>query len=78
MAARDMMLSGVRGGTVCSSMVELDKEKILTHFDPDALFLDNVSSGMVDAQLSKSLGGMPIKEEDFVSLNQLEIKFQLY
>ena len=49
MAARDMMLSGVRGGTVCSSMVDLDKEKILTHFDPDALFLDSVSSGMVDA-----------------------------
>jgi hypothetical protein len=49
MAARDMMLSGVRGGTVCSSMVEVDKEKISKHFDPDALFLDNVSSGMVDA-----------------------------
>ena len=48
MVARGVMLFDVWGVIMCSSMVKLDKEKILTHFDPDAFFPDNVSSGMVD------------------------------
>ena len=40
---------GVRVGILCFSTVELDGETILTRFVPDALILDGVSSGMVDA-----------------------------
>jgi hypothetical protein len=48
MAASGMMF-GVRAEIVCFSTVELDGEMILTRFVPDALFLDGVSFGMIDA-----------------------------
>jgi hypothetical protein len=48
MAARGVTF-GVRVGILCFSTVELDGETILTRFVPDALILDGVSSGMVDA-----------------------------
>jgi hypothetical protein len=48
MAASGMMF-GVWYEIVCFSTVELDGEMILTRFVPDALFLNSVSSGMIDA-----------------------------
>ena len=49
MAASGVVFAGGLVGVVCSSTVELDGETILTQFDPNALILDNVSSGIADA-----------------------------
>ena len=48
MAASGVTFAGGQVGVVCSSVVELDRETILTRFDPNALILDAVSSGIVD------------------------------
>jgi hypothetical protein len=47
-AARGVLLSGDRIGVVCPSTVKFDRETILTRFGHNALFLDGVSSGIVD------------------------------
>jgi hypothetical protein len=45
-----MVASGVMlVGNLCSSAVELNRETILINFDPNALILGGVSSGIVDA-----------------------------
>ena len=49
MAASGVTFAGGQVGVVCSSVVELDRETILTRFDPNTLILDGVSSGIVDA-----------------------------